>query len=206
VTSDVARASRAGLSAEGTAASQRVLIGGVRRNPATVVVLAGQSNERVLAALGSSLNVVLVRPESPPDAARAAEGAAAQVGSECPSPRISASLGSEPLGPIHGPDAVDLRACPDFSMTVDSVNEDRAELTRWSQGRLPWLAASGLLAACLVDGLAEAGDFQDAGAHEPSPASSGFHQLGPLGYLADFQVGLTQVAPHELGQVVPGSY
>ena len=78
--------------------------------------------------------------------------------------------------------------------------------TRWSQGRLPWLAISGLLAACLVDGLAEAGDFQEAGAHEPSPASSGFHQLGPLGYLADFQVGLTQVAPHEQGQVVPGSY
>jgi hypothetical protein len=76
VTSDVARASRAGLSAEGTAASQRVLIGGARRNPSTVVVLAGQSNERMLAALGSSLNVVLVRPESPPDAARAAEGAA----------------------------------------------------------------------------------------------------------------------------------
>jgi hypothetical protein len=53
------------------------MIGGVRRNPSTVVVLAGQSNERVLAALGRSLNVVLVRPESPPDAAKAAEGAAA---------------------------------------------------------------------------------------------------------------------------------
>jgi hypothetical protein len=52
------------------------MIEGVRRNPSTVVVLAGQSNERVLAALGRSLNVVLVRPESPPDAAKAAEGAA----------------------------------------------------------------------------------------------------------------------------------
>jgi len=47
----------------------------VRRNPSTVVVLAGQSNERVFAAPGSSLNVVLVRPESPPDAAKAAEDA-----------------------------------------------------------------------------------------------------------------------------------
>jgi hypothetical protein len=52
------------------------MIGGVRRNPSTVVVLAGQSNERILAALGSSLNVALVRPEPPRDAARAAEGAA----------------------------------------------------------------------------------------------------------------------------------
>ena len=51
------------------------MIGGVRRNPSTVVVLAGQSNERVLAALGRSLNVVLVRPESPPGARQAPEGA-----------------------------------------------------------------------------------------------------------------------------------
>jgi hypothetical protein len=34
----------------------------VRRNPSTVVVLAGRPSERVLAAVGRSLNVVLVRP------------------------------------------------------------------------------------------------------------------------------------------------
>src|SRR6185437_9670904 len=67
-------------------------------------------------------------------------------------------------------------------------------------------AASGLLAACLVDGLADGGDFQGGGAHETYTASSGFHQLGPLGYLADFQVGLTQAAPHGLSQGVPGSH
>jgi hypothetical protein len=42
------------------------MIGRVRRNPSTVVVLAGQPSEQVLAAVGRSLNVVLVRPESPP--------------------------------------------------------------------------------------------------------------------------------------------
>jgi hypothetical protein len=42
------------------------MIGAVRHNPATVVVLAGQPGEPVLAAIGRSLNVVLVRPESPP--------------------------------------------------------------------------------------------------------------------------------------------
>lgn len=39
------------------------IIGAVRRNPSTVVVLAGQAGEQVLAAVSRSLNVVLVRPE-----------------------------------------------------------------------------------------------------------------------------------------------
>ena len=39
------------------------IIGAVRRNPSTVVVLAGQPGEQVLAAVSRSLNVVLVRPE-----------------------------------------------------------------------------------------------------------------------------------------------
>jgi hypothetical protein len=130
VTSDVAGASRAGLSAEGAVASQRVIIGGVRRNPSTVVVLAGQSNERVLSALGSSLNVVLVRPESPPDAARAAEGAAGVESAARALRRasgISASyvvVAADPLGGVaaawqgmwaitgeaHGSDEFELRA------------------------------------------------------------------------------------------------
>jgi hypothetical protein len=39
------------------------MIGPVRHNPSTVVVLAGQPGEQVLAAIGRSLNVVLVRAE-----------------------------------------------------------------------------------------------------------------------------------------------
>jgi len=42
------------------------MIGPVRHNPSTVVVLAGRTTEQVLAAVGRSLNVVLVRPEQPP--------------------------------------------------------------------------------------------------------------------------------------------
>jgi hypothetical protein len=38
----------------------------VRHNPSTVVVLAGRTTEQVLAAVGQSLNVVLVRPAQPP--------------------------------------------------------------------------------------------------------------------------------------------
>jgi hypothetical protein len=43
-----------------------IMIGRVRRNPSTVVVLAGRPDEQVLAILSRSLNVVLVRPEAPP--------------------------------------------------------------------------------------------------------------------------------------------
>jgi hypothetical protein len=39
------------------------MIGPVRHNPSTVVVLAGQPRDAVLAAIAKSLNVVLVRPE-----------------------------------------------------------------------------------------------------------------------------------------------
>jgi hypothetical protein len=52
----------------------------MRRNPSTVVVLAGRASERVLAAVGRSLNVVLVRPEESPAGARA--GIDAPVGIE----------------------------------------------------------------------------------------------------------------------------
>jgi hypothetical protein len=51
----------------------------VRHNPSTVVVLAGRPGEQVLAAVGQSLNVVLVRPEQPP-AAGGSPGPAAGPG------------------------------------------------------------------------------------------------------------------------------
>jgi hypothetical protein len=47
------------------------MIGPVRHNPSTVVVLAGRPSEQVLAAVGDSLNVVLVRPG---DGSAGAEG------------------------------------------------------------------------------------------------------------------------------------
>jgi len=52
-----------------------IIIGAVRRNPATVVVLAGQASEGLLAAVGRSMNVSLVRPEEPGDGLEAAAGA-----------------------------------------------------------------------------------------------------------------------------------
>jgi len=50
-----------------------IIIGAMRRNPSTVVVLAGQASEALLAAVGRSMNVSLVRPA---DAASELEAAA----------------------------------------------------------------------------------------------------------------------------------
>jgi hypothetical protein len=55
------------------------MIGPVRHNPSTVVVLAGGTTEPVLAAVGRSLNVVLVRPAEPPSGPAPAIDAAAAV-------------------------------------------------------------------------------------------------------------------------------
>jgi hypothetical protein len=56
----------------------------MRHNPSTVVVLAGRAGERALAAIGRSLNVVLVRPEESPSGAgsgiEAAAGALRRAG------------------------------------------------------------------------------------------------------------------------------
>jgi hypothetical protein len=51
------------------------IIGAVRRNPSTVVVLAGQPSEALLAAVGRSMNVSLVRAEDS-GSARGIEAAA----------------------------------------------------------------------------------------------------------------------------------
>jgi hypothetical protein len=56
------------------------MIGPVRHNPSTVVVLAGRTTEQVLAAVGRSLNVVLVRPEQPKPGTDAGAGIEAAAG------------------------------------------------------------------------------------------------------------------------------
>ncbi len=52
----------------------------MRHNPSTVVVLAGRPGEQALAAVGRSLNVVLVRPEQPPGGEGSPGPSAAQSG------------------------------------------------------------------------------------------------------------------------------
>jgi hypothetical protein len=101
----------------------------VRHNPSTVVVLAGRPGEQMLAALGRSLNVVLVRPE--PTSSAGADGvggeAEAAAGALRRAAGISAAyvlVAADPLaavaeawqamwaltGEAHGSDEFELRA------------------------------------------------------------------------------------------------
>jgi hypothetical protein len=47
----------------------------MRRNPSTVVVLAGQASAELLTTVGRSMNVALVQPDDPADGIEAAAGA-----------------------------------------------------------------------------------------------------------------------------------
>lgn len=71
----------------------------MRRNPSTVVVLAGQPGERVLAAVGRSLNVVLVRPGPGSSDAAGIEAAAEALRRAA---GISASYVVVTADPLHG--------------------------------------------------------------------------------------------------------
>jgi hypothetical protein len=77
----------------------------VRHNPATVVVLAGQPSDQVLAALDRSLNVVLVRPGSPSSgsSARDTSGIEAAAGALRRAAGISAAyvlVAADPLSAV----------------------------------------------------------------------------------------------------------
>jgi hypothetical protein len=80
------------------------MIGRVRRNPSTVVVLAGRPSEQVLAALSRSLNVVLVRPEPASSAGPDGDGGIqAAAGALRRAAGISAAyvlVAADPLGPV----------------------------------------------------------------------------------------------------------
>lgn len=81
------------------------MIGAVRHNPSTVVVLAGRPGEQVLAAVGRSLNVVLVRPEpaSSPGAEAGGGGIEAAAGALRRAAGISAPyvlVAADPLAAV----------------------------------------------------------------------------------------------------------
>src|SRR5579863_10459336 len=108
-----------------------IMIGRVRHNPSTVVVLAGRPGEQVLAALGRSLNVVLVRPEPAASGAGGAGDVAGEAEAAAGALRRAAGISAayvlvaaDPLaavaeawqamwaltGEAHGSDEFELRA------------------------------------------------------------------------------------------------
>jgi hypothetical protein len=97
----------------------------VRRNPATVVVLAGHASDGLLAVIGRSMNVVLVRPEDSADGLDAASGALRRAaGISSPYVLVAADplaavaaewramweIPREPSRPAAGSEAFELRA------------------------------------------------------------------------------------------------
>ena len=150
------------------------MIGGVRRNPSTVVVLAGQPNEPVLAALGRSLNVVLVRPESPPGGPKAAgdgrTGIEAAAGALRRAAGISASyvvVTADPLREV----AEAWQAM--WAITGEARGSDEFEL-RAAEAMASWRAKQFELPDYY---LVLANDHSQGGADDVRPAD---FYLGPL--------------------------
>jgi hypothetical protein len=147
----------------------------MRRNSSTVVVLAGSAPGEVLAAVGRSMNVTLIRPEEPADSggdAVAAAAGALQRAGRTTSPY--ALVAADPLAAV----AAGWRAMWDVAQPqgpAEFEQEAAKVLAAWRAGRFELpdyylvLAPSAGLAG--LAGLAGPGE-----AAEPGPD---FH-LGPL--------------------------
>ncbi len=161
------------------------MIGPVRRNPSTVVVLAGQLPDKVLAAVGRSLNVVLVRPDD------SAEGIEAAAGTLRRAAGISATyvlVAADPLAAV----AAEWQAMWEIS----------AE-TRGSEGFE--LRAAEALSAWRANRF-ELPDYYLVLAEENArPASGGSPHGGEAEQLPDFYLGpLRSVRPHRVAVVAAG--
>jgi hypothetical protein len=114
------------------------ILGPVRHNPSTVVVLAGRPSEPALAAVGRSLNVVLVRPQEQAAAADSQPGGAGTVEAAAAALRRAAGISApyvlvaaDPLGPT----AESWREM--WSITPGSGGRDEFEL-RAAQALAAW--------------------------------------------------------------------
>ena len=153
------------------------MIGPVRHNPSTIVVLAGGTTEPVLAAVGQSLNVVLVRPGEPQPGADAGLDAAAgalrrAAGITAPYVLVAA----DPLSPV----AAAWQAM--WEVTAESRGSDEFEL-RAAEALAAWRARQFELPDYYLV-LADESAGESAGPGIPGPAAgddprADFY-LGPL--------------------------
>jgi hypothetical protein len=169
------------------------MIGAVRRNPSTVVILAGKAPEGLLSVVGRSTNVSLVRPDGDgPEAAAAALRRAAGISS----PYVL--VAADPLAAV----AAEWEAM--WQVTAQARGSDTFELRagealaawRSSQFELPdyyLVLASGLGQHQAGGKEAGAGD----GPGEPAPADHSAAWQRP-----DFYLGpLRAVRPHRVAAV-----
>ena len=107
----------------------------MRRNASTVVVLAGPAPGEVLAAVGRSMNVTLIRPEEPADSA--GDGLAAAAGALQRAGRATAPyalVAADPLAAV----AASWRAMWDVSRQpgpAEFEQEAAKALAAWRAGR-----------------------------------------------------------------------
>ena len=150
------------------------MIGPVRHNPSTVVVLAGRASEQVLAAVSRSLNVVLVRPEQPPPGAGAAGGAEAAAAALRRAAGIAAPyvlVAADPLGAV----AAAWQAM--WEVTASARGSDEFEL-RAAEALAAWRAKRFELPDYYLF-LADEGGPAGADAAGPGERRADFY-LGPL--------------------------
>jgi hypothetical protein len=153
------------------------MIGPVRHNPSTVVVLAGGTTEPVLAAVGRSLNVVLVRPAEPPSGADPGIDAAAAVlrraaGITAPYVLVAA----DPLSPV----AAAWQAM--WEVTAEPRGSDEFEL-RAAETLAAWRAKRFELPdyyLVLAEETAPGGAAPAASGPAGSPGARADFYLGPL--------------------------
>jgi len=146
----------------------------MRRNASTVVVMPGPAPAEVLAAIGRSMNVALIRPGNPAgddgDGLEAAAGALRQAGR---STSAYALVPADPLAAV----AASWRAMWDVSRPEQGPAGFEAEalkaLTAWRSGRFELPDYYLILAAGL------AGPVGPAGAGEAGDPGPDFY-LGPL--------------------------
>jgi hypothetical protein len=160
----------------------------MRRNSSTVVVLAGPAPGEVLAAVGRSMNVALIRPEAAPgqDDLEAAAGALQRAG-RATSPY--ALVAADPLAAL----AASWQSMWDVSRQQGPAafeQEAVKALTAWRAGRFE------LPDYYLV--LAEDHSAQDGGAEDGRPD----FYLGPLGSVRPHRVAF--VAASEPAQKAAG--
>jgi hypothetical protein len=162
----------------------------MRRNPSTVVVLAGRPGERVLAAIGRSLNIVLVRPEESPSGARAGIEAPAGIDAAAGALRRAASV-SAPY----------VLVAADPLAAVAAAWEAMWEITSEARGTDEFeLRAAEALAAWRAKQF-ELPDYYLVLAEESAPGAPGAGRGGRAGQeqRADFYLGpLRSVRPNRV--------
>jgi hypothetical protein len=138
----------------------------MRRNPSTVVILTGSAPGEVLAAIGRSMNVTLIRPEDPAESG--SDGIAAAAGALRRAGRATSPYALVPADPLAAV-AASWRAMWDVSRQqgpAEFEQEAAKALTAWRAGQFELPDYYLVLATGTGEG--------DPGDHGPE-----FH-LGPL--------------------------